>query len=129
MNIDDKFAYSHTGIIDSSGFLRMDHAVYEKCRSWFDGYLCRWKSEAAGRQILMPHIKTYTRLYGEDSKIIAWHLLTSANLSRAAWGEYQKDRTQLHIKSYELGILLCPALFEVSIFHSYLSSQNLEIHN
>lgn len=91
----------------------MDHAVYEKCRSWFDSYLCRWKSEAAGRQVLMPHIKTYTRIYGDEYKMIAWHLLTSANLSRAAWGEYQKDRTQLHIKSYELGVFLCPSLFQV----------------
>lgn len=65
----------------------------------------------------MPHIKTYTRVFaGPKRNRIAWYLLTSANLSRAAWGEYQKNRTQLHIKSYELGVLICPSLFQVVLF-------------
>lgn len=64
----------------------------------------------------MPHIKTYTRIYHDEEKnktLVAWHLLTSANLSRAAWGEYQKNKTQMYIKSFELGVFFCPSLWEV----------------
>lgn len=89
---------------------------YDKNHIWFDRYLYDWKSEKAGRQYLMPHIKTYTRIYYDEDKkknLIAWHLLTSANLSRAAWGEYQKNKTQMYIKSFELGVLFCPSLWEV----------------
>ncbi|KAI8391482.1 tyrosyl-DNA phosphodiesterase I [Radiomyces spectabilis] len=106
-------AQSHTGIISSAGFLRFEQEIYDQSREWFDSHLCRWQSEKAGRQKVMPHIKTYTRVYGPDNDPqIAWHLLTSANLSRAAWGEYQKNKTQLFIKSYELGVLICPSLWQ-----------------
>ncbi|GAN04945.1 hypothetical protein MAM1_0077c04412 [Mucor ambiguus] len=92
-------------------------ASYDKNHTWFDPYLYEWKSERAGRQSLMPHIKTYTRAYEDkNGKIhIAWHLLTSANLSRAAWGDYQKNRTQLYIKSFELGVLFCPSLWDNNV--------------
>ncbi|TVU38611.1 hypothetical protein EJB05_11995 [Eragrostis curvula] len=46
----------------------------------------------------MPHIKTFTRYNGQN---IAWFLLTSSNLSKAAWGALQKNNTQLMIRSYE----------------------------
>jgi tyrosyl-DNA phosphodiesterase-1 len=90
-------------------------ASYEKNHTWFDRYLYDWKSHDAGRQRLMPHIKTYTRLYQDTNgqSLIAWHLLTSANLSRAAWGDYQKNKTQIYVKSFELGVLFCPSLWEV----------------
>ena len=99
-------------------FFQLD--VYEQSKSWLDAHLCKWISTESGRQKIMPHIKTYTRIYGLNS--IAWHLLTSANLSRAAWGEFQKGNTQLHIKSFELGVFLCPSLFEVSNFPFPFSS-------
>ncbi len=38
-----------------------------------------------------------------------WFLLTSENLSRAAWGSLQKNETQLFIRSYELGVLFIPS--------------------
>ncbi|KAI8635714.1 tyrosyl-DNA phosphodiesterase I [Parasitella parasitica] len=62
----------------------------------------------------MPHIKTYTRTYQDKNgkTHIAWHLLTSANLSRAAWGDYQKNKTQIYIKSFELGVFFCPSLWD-----------------
>lgn len=75
----------------------------------------------------MPHYKSYTRLRvnhksNSDSSnretearaSLAWHLVTSANLSRAAWGDLQKNGTQLHIRHYELGVLIYPDLWEVS---------------
>lgn len=55
----------------------------------------------------MPHIKTYARY--KDSRC-SWVLLTSHNLSKAAWGTLQKKETQLMIRSYELGVLFLPSL-------------------
>jgi len=52
-----------------------------------------------------PHIKCYTR-YLQNS--LAWFLLTSANLSKAAWGELQKSETQVMIRNYEIGVLFLP---------------------
>ncbi|KAH6773794.1 tyrosyl-DNA phosphodiesterase-like protein [Perilla frutescens var. frutescens] len=68
-------------------------------------YWARWKSSHAGRCRAMPHIKTFTRYSGQN---IAWLLLTSANLSKAAWGALQKNNSQLMIRSYELGVLFLP---------------------
>jgi tyrosyl-DNA phosphodiesterase-1 len=62
-------------------------------------YWARWKADHVGRCRAMPHIKTFTRYNGQD---IAWFLLTSANLSKAAWGALQKNNTQLMIRSYEV---------------------------
>ncbi|CAJ1925113.1 unnamed protein product [Sphenostylis stenocarpa] len=42
----------------------------------------------------------------------SWFLLTSANLSKAAWGALQKNNTQLMIRSYELGVLFLPSSFK-----------------
>nr|XP_009800521.1 PREDICTED: tyrosyl-DNA phosphodiesterase 1-like [Nicotiana sylvestris] len=50
----------------------------------------------------MPHIKTFLRYNGQS---LAWLLLTSSNLSKAAWGSLQKNNSQLMIRSYELGVL------------------------
>ncbi|BDA43991.1 Tyrosyl-DNA phosphodiesterase 1 [Coccomyxa sp. Obi] len=63
----------------------------------------------AGRQNAMPHIKTYLRHSGQR---LAYFLLTSHNLSKAAWGALQKKNSQLYIMHYELGVLLLPSLEE-----------------
>jgi tyrosyl-DNA phosphodiesterase-1 len=43
----------------------------------------------------------------EDEKI-RWFLLTSANLSKSAWGMIQPDSTFL-IRNYELGVFFSPS--------------------
>lgn len=64
---------------------------------------------------------------------IAWHLVTSANLSRAAWGDIQKNGAQCHIRHYELGVLLYPDLWEVKkndktfSFYIYLTRCYIQI--
>ncbi|KAI3863098.1 hypothetical protein MKW98_015556 [Papaver atlanticum] len=68
-------------------------------------YWAKWKADHSGRSRAMPHIKTYTRYSGQN---LAWFLLTSANLSKAAWGALQKKDSQLMIRSYELGVLFLP---------------------
>lgn len=109
----DTASKSFTGREGSGEFLRFERSSYEKNHAWFDKYLYDWQSQDTGRQRLMPHIKTYTRIEKkmDGTNEIAWYLLTSANLSRAAWGEYQKNKTQIYVKSFELGVLFCSSLW------------------
>lgn len=83
---------------------------------------CHWANDAprgrelkpgsshkeAGRKRAAPHIKTYIR-YGEKS--IDWALTTSANLSKQAWGESANSSGEMRIASWEIGVLVWPALF------------------
>lgn len=77
---------------------------------WLDSYFHRWRSGRLGRTTASPHIKSYTRL-SPSGKQAAWLLITSANLSKAAWGAFEKNGSQLMIRSYELGVLLLPSKF------------------
>ncbi|KAH3765906.1 tyrosyl-DNA phosphodiesterase 1 [Pelomyxa schiedti] len=63
--------------------------------------------QGLGREAVPPHIKTYTRVHVEDGSA-AWVVVTSANMSSAAWGCLQKNGTQLLIRHYELGVLCLP---------------------
>lgn len=72
-------------------------------------YWARWKATYTGRCRAMPHIKTFARYNGQN---LAWFLLTSANLSKAAWGALQKNNSQLMIRSYELGVLFLPSVLK-----------------
>jgi tyrosyl-DNA phosphodiesterase-1 len=62
----------------------------------------------AGRRLAAPHIKTYIR-YGKDG--IDWALMTSANLSKQAWGEAANESGEVRLASYEIGVLQWPALY------------------
>ncbi|XP_061854047.1 tyrosyl-DNA phosphodiesterase 1 isoform X2 [Colius striatus] len=77
---------------------------------WLHSYFHKWSAEVSGRSHAIPHIKTYMRS-SPDFKKIAWFLVTSANLSKAAWGALEKNGTQLMIRSYELGVLFLPSAF------------------
>ena len=70
---------------------------------WLRSHLCHWDSKDYGRSRVVPHIKTYTRL-APDMKSVALFLLTSANLSKAAWGQELSDG-RFRVRSYELGVL------------------------
>ncbi|XP_078714256.1 tyrosyl-DNA phosphodiesterase 1 isoform X1 [Lampetra fluviatilis] len=82
-------------------------------QQWLHLYFHRWLSETCGRTQAIPHIKTYLRISPDYTKL-AWILLTSANLSRAAWGSYEKRGNQLMVRSYELGVLYLPTAFNPS---------------
>lgn len=75
-------------------------------KAFLKKFWAKWKAGHSGRCHAMPHIKTFTRYNGQN---IAWFLLTSANLSKAAWGTLQKGNSQLMIRSYELGVLFLPS--------------------
>eukprot|EP00794_Sanderia_malayensis_P003741 gene3741-4263_t len=74
-------------------------------------YFHHWESSTIGRSRASPHIKTYTRL-SPNYKQAAWFLLTSANLSKAAWGALEKNESQLMIRSYEIGVIFLPQMFK-----------------
>ena len=64
----------------------------------------------------VPHIKTFLQLsdsIGGEPPTIEWLCLTSHNLSKAAWGEYQNSAGSitkvLFIRHYELGVFISPA--------------------
>ncbi|XP_036887116.1 tyrosyl-DNA phosphodiesterase 1 [Sturnira hondurensis] len=84
-------------------------------QSWLHSYFHKWSAETSGRSNAMPHIKTYMRPSPDFSRI-AWFLVTSANLSKAAWGALEKNGTQLMIRSYELGVLFIPSVFGLDSF-------------
>ena len=73
----------------------------------------------------MPHIKSFAR-YSSDYKKLYWFLLTSANLSKAAWGKLEKKETQIFIMSYEIGVLFLPSFVSsnVNIFRFRLETNS-----
>ncbi|XP_072895465.1 tyrosyl-DNA phosphodiesterase 1 [Hemitrygon akajei] len=79
---------------------------------WLTSFLCQWSAEVTGRSRALPHIKTYMRV-SPDFEELAWFLVTSANLSKAAWGMLEKNGIQLMIRSYELGVLYLPEAFGI----------------
>uniref|UniRef100_A0A8C3A6I9 Tyrosyl-DNA phosphodiesterase 1 n=1 Tax=Cyclopterus lumpus TaxID=8103 RepID=A0A8C3A6I9_CYCLU len=82
---------------------------------WLHSFFHRWKATATGRSHAMPHIKTYMRA-SPDFTELAWFLVTSANLSKAAWGALEKNSTQVMVRSYELGVLYVPSAFDMKTF-------------
>lgn len=80
-------------------------------QTWIKSYMCQWKAGLKGRDKAMPHSKIYTRLSPDLNKI-PWITVTSANLSKAAWG-YGKNSNL--ILSWEAGVVFFPK-FVVSFF-------------
>ncbi|KAK6748185.1 hypothetical protein RB195_001046 [Necator americanus] len=89
------------------GYSAGDSLPYQESTSkrqpWLREIMCKWRSEGKGRTKAMPHVKTYTEIV---DGVPQWILITSANLSKAAWGDFQKNKTQLMVRSYELGVLI-----------------------
>ncbi|XP_064603325.1 tyrosyl-DNA phosphodiesterase 1-like [Liolophura sinensis] len=81
-----------------------------KKQTYLHTFFHQWKSDGRGRSRACPHIKTYLRASPNWSEA-AWFLVTSANLSKAAWGATEKKGSQLMIRSYELGVLFIPKHF------------------
>ena len=88
--------------------------------------LCHWSSPStpqtsdpvspqtvkqAGRGLAAPHIKTYIRFSTAAMTNIDWAMMTSANLSTQAWGSIPNASGEVKICSYELGVVVWPALW------------------
>ncbi|CAF4328949.1 unnamed protein product, partial [Adineta steineri] len=85
-------------------------------QGWLVNYLHKWKADHRQRSRASPHIKTYLRATNDEYKELLWFLVTSANLSKAAWGVLEKNNTQLMIRSYEIGVLFIPKQFSQTTF-------------
>ncbi|GMG04278.1 unnamed protein product [[Candida] boidinii] len=93
-------------------------------------FFYRWGSKnkndlgLSGRKFVSPHVKTYTSTSNEFENV-NWFLLTSANLSKFAWGAPARgygakgdarDKKTIHkyeIKSFEAGVLIHPDLYKI----------------
>jgi tyrosyl-DNA phosphodiesterase-1 len=71
----------------------------------------------------VPHIKTFLQLSTSDNgdvPSIEWLCLTSHNLSKAAWGEFQNSAGStskvLFVRHWELGVFISPATLAKNIF-------------
>lgn len=97
---------SHDGLL-GGGCLPYSSVIHCK-QPWLTAHLYQWKADARHRTQAMPHVKSYARWTHNK---LYWFLLTSANLSKAAWGTYYKSanlRTSLRIANYEVGVLFLP---------------------
>ncbi|PAA61315.1 hypothetical protein BOX15_Mlig021690g1 [Macrostomum lignano] len=88
-----------------------------KQQPWLNRFLHSWSASRSSRSRAMPHMKSYLRYSGgSGSPRLSWYLVTSANLSKAAWGSLEKKGTQLAIRSYELGVLFVARQFGLPNF-------------
>ncbi|XP_059609535.1 probable tyrosyl-DNA phosphodiesterase isoform X2 [Phlebotomus argentipes] len=97
---------SHDDLL-GGGCLPYGRASNEK-QPWLKNHLNQWKASKCHRSQAMPHIKTYCRW---SDRGLFWFLLTSANLSKAAWGLFNKSskfEAPLRISNYEAGVLFLP---------------------
>ncbi|KAA8573304.1 hypothetical protein EYC84_003792 [Monilinia fructicola] len=69
------------------------------------------RNQNAHRKRAAPHIKTYIRFSSSSFESIDWILVTSANLSKQAWGENTNAAGEVRICSYEIGVLAWPSLW------------------
>lgn len=110
---------------------RIESAQNQKQLEYFKPLLCHWKhlsttatSSSGSSQIdasssinralrgpAAPHIKTYIRFSDDEHKTIDWAMLTSANLSKQAWGDEVNKKGEVWIQSWEAGVVVWPALF------------------
>ncbi|KAL8627411.1 hypothetical protein Q9189_006901 [Teloschistes chrysophthalmus] len=64
------------------------------------------------RRRAAPHIKTYIRFSDQAMTNVDWAIMTSANLSKQAWGEAADATGNVRICSYEIGVVVWPALWQ-----------------
>ncbi|CAG9574040.1 unnamed protein product [Danaus chrysippus] len=95
---------SHDGLL-GGGCLPYSATVHTK-QPWLNNFLYQWRARHSARDRAMPHIKSYLRVSPDCSRA-SYYLLTSGNVSKAAWGSRNKDGG-VRIMSYEAGVLLLP---------------------
>jgi tyrosyl-DNA phosphodiesterase-1 len=105
--------------------VKLQSAQQQKQLQYMHPLLCHWKHPSslssstsashpkseAQRGPAAPHIKTYIRFSDDTHRNIDWALVTSANLSKQAWGDVVNKQGDVRIQSYETGVLVWPELF------------------
>ncbi|KAL7674828.1 hypothetical protein ACOME3_001103 [Neoechinorhynchus agilis] len=88
-----------------------------KKQMYLNYYFRSWRADRQGRTRATPHCKSYLVATIEDkSTKLKWFLMTSANLSKSAWGTHEKNEKQFFIRSYELGVLFLPRQYNLECF-------------
>ena len=101
---------------------KIQSAQQQKQLNYLRPMFCHWDNDDAdadknaGRGRAAPHIKTYIRYSeapsaGGGKARMDWALLTSANLSKQAWGEAKNAEGKSRVASFELGVLVWPGLW------------------
>ncbi|XP_053601935.1 probable tyrosyl-DNA phosphodiesterase [Plodia interpunctella] len=118
----DNVRGSHDGLL-GGGCLPYAADAHAK-QTWLVQYLYQWRAVSSHRNRAMPHIKSYTRT-SPDNKMAAYYLLTSGNVSKAAWGSINKGNSALRLMSYEAGVLFLPRfVINEDLFPLDLDSDN-----
>ena len=120
---------------DSGGSIHMkiQSAAQAKQLKYLKPILCHWADKPdshdvavssssssveireAGRRRAAPHIKTYMRFSDNSMTKIDWAMMTSANLSTQAWGAATNGAGEVRVCSYEIGVVVWPALWNDKI--------------
>lgn len=110
--------HSYDGIM-GAGCLIYSNELHEK-QLWLTKHLYQWQAEQRYRTRAMPHTKTYARFH--DGKLF-WYILTSANLSKSAWGSYHaKNPKIIRVNNYEVGVVFLPRFVTNTEYFSMDSS-------
>ncbi|RDW91985.1 hypothetical protein BP5796_01379 [Coleophoma crateriformis] len=104
--------------------IRLQSTQQAKQLQYLKPLLCHWAGDGAqhtpakadtiseaGRRRAAPHIKTYIRFADHSKTAIDWALVTSANLSKQAWGDGISGAGDVRICSYEIGVMVWPGLY------------------
>jgi tyrosyl-DNA phosphodiesterase-1 len=109
--------------------VKLQSTQQQKQLEYLHPLFCHWKSPATSsasthapasikREALRgpaaPHIKTYVRFSDDRHETIDWAMVTSANLSKQAWGDVVNKKDEIWIQSWEAGVVVWPDLFSVS---------------
>jgi len=97
----------------------------QKQLEYMHPWLCHWNppptsnlqdgNRNSHRGLAAPHVKTYIRFSDEEENTIDWAMITSANLSRQAWGDVVNKKEEVWIQSWEAGVVVWPALFDEAV--------------
>jgi tyrosyl-DNA phosphodiesterase-1 len=97
---------------------KIQSPAQQKQLEYLHPLFCHWKSSSPASQRrealrgpAAPHIKTYIGFSDETQKTIDWALLTSANMSKQAWGDVVSNKGEIWIQSWEAGVLVWPEIF------------------
>ncbi|XP_025411101.1 probable tyrosyl-DNA phosphodiesterase isoform X2 [Sipha flava] len=101
----DNILNSWDGPVGGSCVLYCDE-VHQK-QTWLKNYMRKWVSNSRNRSKAVPHIKTYCRISPCNTEM-SWFLLTSANLSKTAWGKKLWQDRSYTISAFEVGVLFLP---------------------
>ena len=102
--------------------IKLQSQQQQKQQEYLHPLFCHWKppstpptsnTERRGEALrgpAAPHIKTYFRFGDTDHKTIDWAMVTSANLSKQAWGDVVSKKDEVWIQSWEAGVVVWPEL-------------------